>query len=201
MIHASVSMRAFGPVGINNWHEALMRGSYELKVLGSVLRSIVDPIDSHLLHHRLIDAITWFGDAATDSNTSSSIVKYVSAIERLFFGKFEAGRTRAFAIRVKSVFEAFNYNGYQFVYDQALAVYKTRSALVHGEHLPIEDKANEIACLAAELSRMSILCSAQIFPMMSHAFESPDTAKLEEVMKRISLEGLDWLAKASGFST
>lgn len=200
VIHASVGMSALGPVGINNWHEALIRCSYELDVLGYVLKPIVDPIDVRLLHQRLIDAITWFGDAATDSNISSSIVKYVSAIERLFFGQFEPGRTKTFASRVKSIFEAFDCNDDQCVYEQALAVYKTRSALVHGEHLPTEDKANEIVRLAAALSRMSILCSTQLYPMISQAFENPDAAKLEEAMKRINSEGLDWLAKASGFS-
>lgn len=84
-----------------------MRCSTELEVLGSALRTIADPVEIYHLHQRLIDAIHWFGDAATDSSPSSSIVKYVSVIERLFFGKFEAGRTKMFADRVSSVLKAF----------------------------------------------------------------------------------------------
>lgn len=200
VIEASISMTTLGPVGTSNWHEVLMRSSCELEVLGSALKPIVDPVEVRLLHQRLIDSINWFGDAATDSHAPSSIVKYVSAIERLFFGKFEPGRTRTFASRVKSVLEAFDCDDHHRVYEQALAVYKTRSALVHGEHFPTEDKVNEIVRLAAALSRMCLLCSAQLYPMMSQAFENPDPAKLEEVMKRIGNEGLDWLAEASGFS-
>ena len=33
--------------------------------------------------------------------------------------------------------------------------------------------------------------------MMLQAFENPDSAKLEEIMKRINDEGLNWLAEAA----
>jgi len=198
VIQASLGMQAFGPVGMTNWHEALMRGASELAVLGSALTSIVDPVEIHHLHQRMIDAINWFGDAATDPNAPSSIVKYVSAIERLFFGKFESGRTKIFANRVKGVLGAFGCDEDNRVYEHAFAVYSTRSALVHGAHSPNEDRVHEIVHLAAALSRMCLLCSAQFYPMMLSAFGNPDPAKLEEVMKRISSEGLDWLAEAAG---
>lgn len=83
-----------------------MQGSPEL-VARISLTKIVDPVEMHHLHQRLIDAINWFGDAATDSNASSSIVKYVSAIERLLFVKFEQGRTKIFATRVKAILKEF----------------------------------------------------------------------------------------------
>lgn len=200
VIHTSIGMNASGPVGTENWHEALMRGSYELAVFGSALTPIVDPVEVQHLGQRLIDAINWFGDAATDSNASASIVKYVSAIERLFFGKFEAGRTKIFACRVKNVLDAFGCNEDDCVHEQALAVYKTRSALVHGDNFPTEDELHKIERFAAALSRMCLLCSTQLYPMMSQAFDNPDPTKLEEVMKRIGSEGLNWLAEASGFS-
>ncbi|QIM48340.1 hypothetical protein G9Q38_03695 [Pusillimonas sp. DMV24BSW_D] len=177
-----------------------MRGSYELAVFGSALTPIVDPVEIQHLDQRLIDAINWFGDAATDSNASASIVKYVSAIERLFFGKFEPGRTKIFAGRVTSVLDAFGCDENHCVHEQALAVYKTRSALVHGDNFPTEDELHKIERLAAALSRMCLLCSTQLYPMMSQAFDNPDPTTLEEVMKRIGIEGLDWLAEASGFS-
>lgn len=101
VIHASLCADSLEPVGVINWHEALIRANLELDILGSALISIVNPVETTHLHQRLIDAINWFGDAVTDSNVHSSIVKYVSAIERLFFGKFEAGRTKLFAGRVR----------------------------------------------------------------------------------------------------
>ena len=199
VIHASVGANALGPVGVINWYKELIKGDLELAILGSALIPIVNPIETSHLHQRLIDAINWFGDAATDANTSSSIVKYVSAIERLFFGKFESGRTKIFAGRIKDVLEAFGCDGTHRVYEQALEVYKTRSVLVHGEQFQTEDEANESICLASSLCRMCLLCSAQLYSMMQHAFDNPDAVALEEIMKRISVEGLDWLADAAGF--
>ncbi len=176
-----------------------MKCDLELEILGSALLPIVNPIETNHLHQRLIDAINWFGDAATDSNPSSSIVKYVSAIERLFFGKFESGRTKVFAGRIKYILDAFGCDGDHQVYDQALKVYRARSILVHGEIYQTEDEANESICLASSLSRMCLLCSAQLYSMMQNAFDNPDALALEEIMKRIGAEGLDWLVDAAGF--
>ena len=196
VIQASGSSSALGPVA-KNWHEALMQGSSELVALGSLLTKIVDPVEMHHLHQRLIDAINWFGDAATDSNASSSIVKYVSAIERLLFVKFEQGRTKTFPTRVKAILKEFGCDDDSRVYEQACKVYKIRSVLVHGSYSPTEDKAHEIVLLAEELSRMCLLCSTHLYLMMLQALGSVDPDKLEDVMKRISGEGLNWLAEAA----
>ncbi|XJP24077.1 hypothetical protein ACF8J8_01905 [Klebsiella pneumoniae] len=175
----------------------MIRANLELDILGSALIPIVNPVETTHLHQRLIDAINWFGDAVTDPNIHSSIVKYVSAIERLFFGKFEAGRTKLFGGRVRDVLKAFSCDEGDRVYSQALELYKTRSTLVHGEQFRTEDESFNIINLASELSRMCLLCSAQLYSMMLQAFENPDSAKLEEIMKRINDEGLNWLAEAA----
>lgn len=201
VIKTSLSWSALEPVGASNWHEELMRYPTELDILGSTLRAIADPVEIFHLHQRLIDAIHWFGDAATDSNPSSSIVKYVSVIERLFFGKFEMGRKKMFANRVSSVLKAFGCDGDNRTYDQAFAVYTTRSELLHGACSPTEDEAVKAVDVAEALSRMCLLCSAQFYPMMLQAFDDPDPTKLEEVMSRISIEGMDWLAKVAGYSS
>lgn len=67
------------------------------------------------------------------------------------------------------------------------------------QYSPTEDKAHEIVLLAEELSRMCLLCSAHLYLMMLQAFGSVDPDKLEEVMKRISGEGLNWFAEAAGY--
>ncbi|HDZ0620833.1 TPA: hypothetical protein RRT30_005185, partial [Klebsiella pneumoniae] len=197
VIHASLCADSLEPVGVINWHEVLIRANLELDILGSALIPIVNPVETTHLHQRLIDAINWFGDAVTDPNIHSSIVKYVSAIERLFFGKFEAGRTKLFAGRVRDVLKAFSCDEGDRVYSQALELYKTRSTLVHGEQFRTEDESFNIINLASELSRMCLLYSAQLYSMMLQAFENPDSAKLEEIMKRINDEGLNWLAEAA----
>ncbi|MEH4313463.1 hypothetical protein POY12_26910, partial [Klebsiella pneumoniae] len=79
----------------------------------------------------------------------------------------------------------------------SLELYKTRSALVHGEQFRTEDESFNSINIASELSRMCLLCSAQLYSMMLQAFENPNNAKLEEIMKRINDEGLNWLAEAA----
>ena len=194
VIRASTSANSMGPVGTDKWYEAMMRSTWELEMLGVSLTPIVEPRDTSHLHHRLMDAISWFGDAATDPNTSSSIIKYVSAIERLLFGKFGQGRRKAFADRVSSVMGAFGCDNDHKIREQALAVYDLRSALVHGER----QETNKGLRKTAALSRMCLLCSTQLYLLMQHAFGKPDPAKLEEVMKRICNEGVEWLIEAAG---
>lgn len=200
VINPSFGISVLGPVGTKNWHEALMRSSSELAILGSALKSIANPIKIPHLQHRLLDAINWYGDAATDANSQSSIVKYVSAIERLFFGAFEKNHTKNFGGRIKDIFDAFGCNDDKRAYEQALDVYKARSALVHGARSTIDMERHKIVYQAASLSRMCILCAAQLYPMMLQVFGDPDPAQLEDVMKRINREGLNWLAELAGYT-
>lgn len=199
VIHVGLASRTSEAIGVENWYEVLMQGNRALNFLGSSLRSIVDPKEACFLSQRVIDAINWFGDAATDLNPSSSIVKHVSAIERLFFGKFSQGRTKIFAERVQKILEVLNCDDRQDAYEQAITVYKARSALVHGEYSPSEYKINQLAHTAESLSRMCLLCATEIYPMLLAAFENPGSVELEKVMQRISSEGLDWLADLAGF--
>lgn len=188
-ISASIGTNSMGPVGLINWHKALVRSSRELEVLGSSLQSIVEPQEINHLHHRLLDAINWFGDAATDSNRSASIVKYTSAIERLLFGEFQQGRRKLFSNRIKSILNAFDSDADGKSHQKALEVYDKRSMLVHGEW----HESRQDVDAAADLSRICILCAAELYLLMLRMYKNPCPAVIEEAMNRINKEGLDWL--------
>lgn len=198
VIHVRVGSRALGPVGVRNWHEILMWNDQELTVLGSALTPIVSPIETYHLHQRLVDAIRWFGDAANDTVASSSIIKYVSSIERLFFGQQQRDRKRSFANRIKKILAAFDCEGHEKAYEQSMMVYDMRSALLHGDSSPGDGAAQPLIHCAEALSRMSILCSTQLYPMMLIAYKNPDARKLDEVLERVMDEGVDWLAAEAG---
>lgn len=200
VIRVSIGTEAFGPVGAQNWHEILMQGNHAFTVLGSALAPLVDPIQIYHLHERLIDAINWFGDAANDTAASSSIVKYASSIERLFFGQRHRDRKHVFANRVKGVLTAFGCDGKGEAYEHALEVYDVRSALLHGAYSPRDEAARQVVYRAEEVSRMCLLCSAQLYPMMLSAYGNPDPAQLEAVLERVIEEGIDWLAREAGFA-
>lgn len=198
VIRMSIGTSAIGPVGTQNWHEILMQGDHALAVLGSALAPLVAPIQAYHLHERLIDAINWFGDAAHDTAASSSIVKYVSSIERLFFGKRHRDRKQVFAKRVKGVLAAFGCDDNGDAYAHALEVYDVRSALLHGTYSPRDEAAQQVVFHAEQVSRMCLLCSAQLYPMMLSAYGNPDPSQLETVLERVTEEGIDWLAQKAG---
>ncbi|MGG4775760.1 hypothetical protein ACLO87_14095 [Paenalcaligenes sp. Me52] len=200
IISSSLSSESDAPVGVINWDKALHRANWELAILGSALNSIVDPKEISPLSQRLLDAVHWYGDAVMDSNPPASIIKYITVIERLFFGAYNQGHTKNFALRVSSVLDAFDCNSDNRAQEHATTIYQARSSLLHGAGSPTLDASYEHLRVAAELSRLCILCSAQIYPMMSSAFDNPDPAKLEETMKRICNEGTDWLAEAAGYN-
>lgn len=196
LIHVRTGSRSMGPVGFHNWHEALTQsgGSDLLQVFGSALFQLADPAKPSQLHERFIDAINWFGDAATDPEASASVVKYTSAIERLFFGKYHDKHTKAFARRVKLILGVFNCDDGE-TQKNAIKVYNARSELLHGSSSPRNEKIGEQARIAEELARLCILCAAHLYPMMLNAYNNPCSDKLEEVMDKICKDGIDWLAQ------
>jgi hypothetical protein len=94
------------------------------------------------------------------------------------------------------VLKAFDCDEADSAYEKAMAIYHTRSVFVHGER-SLEDESQQNIQIAEEMSRMCLLCSAQLYPMILHAFGNPDSAKLEEVMSRIDDEGLNWLIEGA----
>lgn len=209
VIHVQLGSQSIGPVGFENWHDVLIQdGGHELKIFGSALAPLVDPKEITQLHARFIDAINWFGDAATDTEPTASVVKYVSSIERLLFGEYKRGRkgeyeprrTKAFANRLKTIFKAFDCDGGEHAHSDALRVYKVRSALLHGASSPRDIAAQRLAVVAEKLARLCLFCAAQLYPMMMHAHKDLEPKKLEEVMKQIEEDGLEPLAQAASWS-
>ncbi|MDD5391523.1 MAG: HEPN domain-containing protein [Thiothrix sp.] len=105
---------------------------------GLVIKKLVDyaisPINSECLADRLIDSITWFGDATRDDNHHAQVVKLVTSMERLVTfsdEKKDAHITKKFCDRVSSLIAIYygDVNGWM---ENARQIYKLRSELVHG---------------------------------------------------------------------
>lgn len=198
VIHVSVGSKSLGPVGFQNWYDVLTQEGDYCERIGSALTALVSPTETYHLQARFIDAINWFGDAATDLEHTSSLVKYVAAIERLLFGKFEAGHTKTFAKRVKLICDIFGCDLTSgSPYEVATKIYKTRSALLHGDFSLKDPSVVHLANLAEELSRYCILSAAHFYPMLLRAYKDPTSKDLESAMERIDCEGIEWLLAAS----
>lgn len=201
VIHVQLGSQSIGPVGFENWHDVLTQdGGHELKIFGSALVPLVDPKEIYQLHARFIDAINWFGDAATDPEPTASVVKYVSSIERLLFGEYKRERNKAFANRLKIIFKAFDCDDNEHAYEDALKVYGVRSTLLHGASSPRDIEAQRLVVVAEKLARLCLLCAAQLYPMMMHAYKDLEPKKLEEAMKQIERDGLEPLVQKAGWS-
>lgn len=200
LIHSSLGWRS-GEAAIDagRWQEVLQQQSVYVDGLGQALLALADPDEVTSLRLRLLDGVRWFGDAATDSVTSSSIVKYVAAIERLLFGRFQQGRRKMFAARVEALLDAFGGNQGGRAYEQAIAAYNSRSGLLHGVLSPGDGREHVALATVEDLSRMCILCAVQLYPMIARVFRSPSATVLDEVMQRITTEGVEWLASAAGY--
>jgi len=200
-IHPRVGSRSIGPVGSENWHDGLfVVGNPEFNVFCSALRALVDPNELVELHARFIDSINWFGDAATDTEPTASVVKYASAIERLLFGRYEPGRTRDFAKRIKLIFDEFDCVGKEHAYTNASEIYKIRSTLLHGSRSPRDLSARRLAITAEQLARTCLICAADLYPMIFRLFRNPGAKELDEVMAEIAKDGVEPLLTKAGFS-
>jgi hypothetical protein len=202
IFHVGIGSRADGPVGFENWYEGLTQSDgFELKVFGSALVPLVACAPVRHLQQRFLDAVNWFGDAATDPEPTASVVKYVSAIERVVFGAWQGDRKRTenFVSRLEALGAVYNCEGRKTVGADAREVYKARSSLLHGAVSPRDAGVHRLAVLSEKLSRLCILCAVQLYPMVIAAYGDPGPEQLEEVMTRMQREGLDWLAKMAGY--
>ena len=200
IIHVGIGSRADGPVGFENWYEGLTQGDgFELKAFGSALNPLVGCAPVPHLQQRFLDAVNWFGDAARDPEPTASIVKYVSAIERVMFGSRSRERTKDFACRLEALWTAYDCDGRETIRADARKIYDARSRLLHGAVSPRDAAVDRLAVLSEKLSRHCILCALQLYPMMIAKYGDPGPEQLEEVMTRMQREGLDWLAKDAGY--
>lgn len=191
--------RNFAPGG-GAWHEELCKLETEVDVLGAAINRVVDPSRKTDLHQRMIDAIGWFGDAATDRVPSSAIVKYVTAVERLLFGARDQERKKSFVRRIHGVLDAFGSSAGERTREDARQVYDKRSALLHGGISPESSELPRLVSKAEELSRICILCCTQLYPMMLSAFAQHGERELDEVIERVCANGVAWLAALGGWT-
>lgn len=201
LFHVSIGSRADGPVGSENWYQALTQSDgFELKVFGSALTPLVACAPARHFQQRFLDVVGWFGDAVTDPESTASVVKYVSAIERVMFGSWKRDRTKDFISRLEALWTVYDCDGRKTIGKDSREIYEARSRLLHGAVSPRDASVDRLAALSEKLARLCILCAIQLYPMAIKAYGDPGPEQLEEVMTRMQREGLDWLAKKAGYA-
>lgn len=189
-IHISVSSSSMGPVGTENWHEGLtLDGGYLMTLLGSAIQPLANPKPILHLHQRLLDAIHWFGDAATETESTSQIIKYTSAIECLMFGEYSRGQSTAFAKRLQAIAKVFFLGKNSKTYANAVMVYKARSELLHGDLSPRSKSAFEVAQMAEDLCHLCITAVAHMAPKVIAVHGNISAKDWEKLLQDFSEKG------------
>lgn len=189
--HSSTFKSPYGPL---NWYEYLNEqdGGRIKSFFGDIIHQVCALDDFSELSGRLIDSVNWFGDACLERSPAASIVKYVTAIERLYMASKDFGVKERFISRVSKILSDFELSTSDIARQDALKVYDLRSTLVHGGTSPRAGEKILPTAKAEELARGCILCSEQLYRVIFDAFDPKSPAELEEAMKTYEAEGLKW---------
>ncbi|MCK3846624.1 HEPN domain-containing protein [Pseudomonas sp. W15Feb34] len=192
----ALSSSVASPHGPTNWYDYLNKddGLYVKRFLGDVIEVSNGFFPHTELSARLVDSINWFGDAVTESSDAAAIVKYVTAIERLYFGVQCQGMRKKFSSRIQRVLKDLEYEGEGKVFESASDVYKVRSTLVHGAISPSLGEVILPLSKAEDLARRCIISSVQIYALIHEVFRPANAADFEAGMLKYEAEGIEWLS-------
>jgi hypothetical protein len=193
-IQCSISSRIRSPSGPGNWFEYLNNDQgLEIKMfLGHIIEysRVFKPHSE--LSSRLLDAINWFGDACLETSPAAAVVKYVTSIERLYFGSQYQGMKSKFSSRVSRILIDFECEGTGTALEAANKIYEVRSTLVHGA---VSQRLNDDSWplyLAEELARNCLFCAEQMYMIIHHGFNPLTTADFESAFVEYEKNGLLW---------
>jgi hypothetical protein len=135
------------------WQELRDRGADLSAAVGEPIAALVQGRDPELLGARFLDSAAWYGDAARDRTPAATIVKYLTAMERLLWaGDDMNGVTQRIAQRAAALCfstETWNFGELEAEVRKA---YKIRSELVHGRLSPADPEVLRSARLCERVA-------------------------------------------------
>ncbi len=150
-----------GAVGFNDDWTTLLDGedARELVSLcGVALEAAVDPTLERPLSDRFLDAAHWFGEAVRERSPAAKVIKYVTALERMFMTNERDNITDIVSQRVATFCADPAVTGdFARVEANAHKAYDLRSKLAHGSMSPKDAAVYEGVRLGAELGRDALL--------------------------------------------
>lgn len=142
----------------DDWHVSMDRFPIFWKRAAHLLRTTVQGKRSEIAN-RLMDALSWFGEAAFEPAPGTQIVKFVAALERLT--TTERLRTRSFCARV-ALLSHDNHNGFEQRFWDAYAIYDARSSVVHGGVSSTSTDFQKHILLAHDVARNALFRGLEI---------------------------------------
>lgn len=144
-LNVSTSSSAIGQINFSNgWSDSLITDDRkDLLALCSVaLEVTVDPDLLRPISRRFLDAAQWFGEGARDISPSTSVVKYVMALERMVMTEEKDDITSLLSDRIASLcFDQSHPEDWDDWKQRAAEIYRLRSKLVHGSMSPLDERS------------------------------------------------------------
>jgi hypothetical protein len=153
----SLTMQGSEELGWENWAECFEGQSGALmRIAEAAVAGLVNARPEYPLQSRLLDALKWFSDGASDSSLSARLTKYVFAWERLVITRKHSseggdGVTDAVCRRVAILCERIlgEPRG-QALLDEIDGLYDLRSRLAHGSASPWDESEVCVYSVRAE---------------------------------------------------
>lgn len=171
VVNGKVSvMASYGGPGAagfgENWTDLVSdpEAQRTLWLCGISLQSAIEPQVERPLSSRFLDAIHWYGEAVREVTPAAKVVKYVTALERMFMTDEKDNITDTVSERVAAFcFNPHVDNDFDVWKAKTQRVYNIRSKLVHGSMSPREDAVYEGVRLGAEIGRNAIWSGVHAF--------------------------------------
>ncbi|MEM7023543.1 MAG: hypothetical protein AAF637_13270 [Pseudomonadota bacterium] len=134
-------------------------------LMGAAIEAGQEATNTALLARRFLDAVAWFGQATRDDSAASSVVKYVTAVERILVTKTKdpADIANTLAERGAALIFDPHADDLESLRDRFKKIYGVRSALVHGSKSPTDAYLAPHRHEAENLTRLMLLRALEFF--------------------------------------
>jgi hypothetical protein len=163
----SASYGGPGEVGFNDdWIGLLDNpdGRELLELCGVALEAAVDVSIERPLSDRFLDSVHWFGEAVRERSPAAKVIKYVTALERMFMTDERDNIADTVSQRIATFCSDPAVSGdFERIAAQARRVYDLRSKLAHGSMSPKDDAVYDGVRIGAQLGRDALLSGLTAF--------------------------------------
>lgn len=155
-----------------NWHDALSVGDFEIRIFGEILTRLSNFQVISNAEERLLDALTWYGEAIAEQSPGIKIVKFMSTFERLTLTGERNQVTQHIVQRaawlIKSCWDEDHG-------DEIQNLYELRSRLIHGDKSPWDRSIDQSVITISKLTRKLLVSALRFFTDCQENEEAPLT--------------------------
>jgi len=178
----------------DDWHIAMGQFQIFWKRAAHLLCTTVQGKRSEIAN-RLIDALSWFGEAAFEPAAGTQIVKFVAALERLT--TTEQLRTRFFCARI-ALLSYDDENSFDQRFWDAHAIYNARSRVVHGDISPTNTTFQRHLRLAHDVTRSALFRGLEIHCRLDDTGTMSTLSELRDFFQNEQVKKAQLLTKLYG---